>query len=152
VGVNGHSLDDEEHEVIDPVARARAESAVNHSLAVVESMGRLTREMVEFRGQVSGSIDNLASKVDAAIGDIREARQEVRSMRPKVDSISDADDRLTDLEREIKRRKHAEAVASKMRRRLIMAVLLGIAGTVGAGLGAEALLKMGLPVSAEHSK
>jgi hypothetical protein len=73
-------------------------------------------------------------------------------MRTKVESLSDADERLSDLEREIKKRKHAEAQTTKLRRRLILAVLLGIAGTLGVGLGSEALLKLGMPVAADHGR
>jgi hypothetical protein len=67
-------------------------------------------------------------------------------MRPKVASIHDLDEQVTDLATSERRRKHAEAQTRKLWRRLVIAILLGIAGTIGAGLGAEALIKMGLPV------
>jgi hypothetical protein len=73
-------------------------------------------------------------------------------MRPKVDSFSDADERLSDLEREIKRRKHAEAQSAKLRRRLVMAVLLGALTAIGGSIGTWAVLKAGMPVPAEHGR
>jgi hypothetical protein len=141
--------EDYNDDVVDRVARHRAEVAVNHSLAVVESVGYLTREVSQLRGVLMSSIDNLGSKVDACISDMRSTTRKIESMRPKLESYHDLADEVQDLATSERLRKHAIARNKKLRNRLVLAVLLGMFGTIGAGIGAWALLKAGMPVAHE---
>ena len=148
-GDRPHQGAPEDDNVVDRVARHRAEVAVNHSLAVVESVGYLTREVSQLRGVLMSSIDNLGSKVDACISDMRSTTRKIESMRPKLESYHDLADEVHDLATSERLRKHAIARNKKLRNRLVLAVLLGMFGTIGAGIGAWALLKAGMPVAHE---
>jgi hypothetical protein len=98
-------------------------------------------------GKIAGDVGRLRQEVaalrTALAAGIAESTRLAASMRPKFESLNDE---ITGVgRRAVRTGKIADALnaekrsAAKLRRRLILAVVLGFAGTIGAGAGALAL-------------
>ena len=131
------------------VARSDARHARDHALATHESVGALAREVSGFRGAVNRSLDNLHGKVDALLLDMRE----LRTMRPKLDSIAELDlAGLTEAQaRDVRRAKRLRALG-RYAIRLLKAAGVGAVAILGGAVALWIAHSPHLPIPSELVK
>jgi hypothetical protein len=129
-------------------ADARAVSAVNGAATVEHGIGRVLRELGALHSKVDGMLDDRREEARErrrhreAIVRLTEA---VRTMRPRVDSLVDLEEHLSELERAKARHERRTATLVRWGKRVALAAVIGAATTGGA-----ALVAMGLEACGVH--
>lgn len=149
--------------------RSREEARSNETADVMSGLGKLGAEVAglstavkNLGGQLSTRIDGVQQTVEALAKGVNvDLRKELDSMRPRLDSTQhEVDEVITEVGDKARKLGEVAAVVDKLvkekretarlRRKLWLAVLLGFAGTIGAGMGVAGLKSCGVP--APHSE
>lgn len=123
----------------DTLARGPTSSTSSSSIPPM-ALGKLTREVAALHGQLAA----MQRTLTAGLAEVTaEAARAAASMRPKFESLNSE---ITDVRgRAALTGKGVHALIQekrgkeRLRRKLLLAVFLGCAGTIGAGVGALAL-------------
>jgi len=141
----------------------REENRTNETADVMAGLGKLASEVATLSasvknlgGQLSTRIDGVQKSVEALAKGVNvDLRKELDSMRPRLDStqheveeviteVGDKARKLGELATVVNKLVQEKRETKRLKRKLWLAVLLGFAGTIGAGIGVGALKSCGV--------